>query len=216
MTNENSWFRRRNVLKTLGAGIAVGTVMAGTTSADGKPLPREAPDGRFIYATWGDGGIWEIFDAEPSVHFPEEPDFEEPRTIDSEGDDNAHEPLYLIKPIAGAEHSPHIPAPPTFPGPFVGIDHTVPVPGGTDKQYSAQWHPKFVVDATQPFICVAFCDPDAEEDPVMFPNLVNQDQNGDDLTSSTKIEAATNVAILPAPEDAVFTCPVRPHNPRGD
>ena len=208
--------RRRTVLKTIGAGIVGSATLVAPASAAGKPLPRTAPDGRHIFATWGDDDIWELFDAEPWVHFPEEPDFEEPRTIDSEGDDNAHEPLYLIKPIAGAEHSPHVPAPPGFPGPFSGIDHTVPVPGGTAKRYSAQWHPKFVVDASRPFICVAFCDPDAEEDPVMFPNLVNQDQNGNSLTSSTKIENATNVAIQPAPAEAVFTCPVRPHNPRGD
>lgn len=214
--NEFTDANRRTVLKTIGAGVAGSAVFTGSTSADGKPLPGETADGGHVFATWGDDEIWEIFDAEPSVHFPEEPDFEEPRTIDSEGDDHAHEPLYLIKPIAGAEHSPHIPAPPTFPGPFIGIDHTVPVPGGTDKQYSAQWHPQFVVDANQPFICVAFCDPGAEKEPVFFPNIVNQDQDGNDLTSSTTIENATNVTILPGPEESVFTCPVRPHNPGGD
>lgn len=186
--------------------------MTGVVSADGKPLPRTLPDGRHVFATWGDDEIWEIYDAEPSIHFPEKPDFEEPRLIDSEGNENAHEPLYLIKPISGAEHSPHIPAPPTFPGPFVGIDHTTPVPGGKSKQYSAQWHPKFVVDANQPFICVAFC---GTPDAVLFPNLVNQDQDGNDLTSRTKIDDAENVAILPGPEEAVFTCPIRPHNPNG-
>lgn len=203
---------RRRVLKTAGAGILGGAVLTGTASADGKPLPRTAPDGRHIFATWGNHEIWEITDAEPSVHFPEKPDFEEPRMIDSEGDDHAHEPLYLIKPISGAEHSPHIPAPPTFPGPFVGVDHTVPVPGGPDRQYSAQWHPTMVVDKSQPFICIASC---GTKNAVWFPNLVNKDQNGKDLTSSTRIENATNVAILPGPEEAVFTCPVRPHTPSG-
>lgn len=204
---------RRTVLKTIGVGVAGSAAFTGTASADGKPLPRTTADGRHVFATWGDDEIWEIFDAEPSVHFPEEPDFEEPRVIDAEGDDNAHEPLYLIKPIPGAEHSPHIPAPPGSPVPFAGVDHTTPVPGGTAKQYSAQWHPKFVVDAMKPFVCVALCD---TENPVMFPNLVNQDEEGNGLTSSTKIENASNVAILPGPEDAVFTCPERPHNPGGD
>lgn len=86
-------------------------------------------------------------------------------------------------------------------------------PGGTDKQYGAHQHPKFVVDANRRFIRITCCDPGAKEDRVMFPNLVNQDLDGDYLTSSTKIGNATYVAILPAPEEAVFTCPVRPHDP---
>lgn len=205
---------RRTALKLTGIGFASSLTLTGSASADGKPLPRTGADGRHIFATWGDDEIWEIMDAEPSIHFPEKPDFEEPRMIDSEGDDNAHEPLYLIKPVDGAEHSPHIPAPPNSPVPFVGIDHTVPVPGGTDKQYSAQWHPKAVVDAERPVICVKNCDKPKDKW-VMFPNLVNQDQNGNWLTSSARIENATNVRILSGPEEAVFTCPVRPHNPGG-
>lgn len=211
MTRDRS-IDRRTALKLTGIGLASTLGFTGPASADGKSLPRTHPDGRDIFATWGDGEIWEITDAEPSVHFPEEPGFEEPRTIDSEGNHHAHEPLYFIKPISGAEHSPHIPAPTGSPVPFIGIDHTVPVPGGTDKQYNAQWHPKYVVDASQPFICIDNC---SKNEPVMFFNFVNQNQDGKLLTSSARIEDATNVKIFPAPEDAVFTCPVRPHNPGG-
>lgn len=139
----NAIYRSTQVIKTIGAGIVGSVVLTGSASADGRQLPREAPDGRTVYATWGDDEIWEIFDAEPPS-----------RWQDSEGDDNAHEPLYFIKVVPGAAHSPH------FPG--AGIDHTVPVPGGTDKQYSAQWHPKAVVDPDNPGL----------------QNLVNQDQDG--------------------------------------
>lgn len=184
--------------------------MTGTASADGKPLPRPAPDGRLIYGTWGDDEVWEIFDSEPDVHFPEDPGFEDPRLVDAEGDDNAHEPLYLMKglPTSEDEHSPHIPLPPSAP--FDGVDHVVPVPGGTDKRYSAQWHPKAVVDPDNPWLV----EPDPPDGPG-FPNIVNQDADGDYLTSSTKIETAIangEVGLVVAPEEAVFTCPVRPHD----
>lgn len=173
-------------------------MLAGTASADGKPLPRTTPDGRTILATWGDDEVWEIFDAEP-------PD----RWRDSEGNDSAHEPLYIMKglPTSVDEHSPHFDLPPSAP--FDGIDHVVPVPGGTDKRYSAQWHPKAIVDANDKWLI----EPSPGTPGV--PNLVNQDAAGNYLTSSTKIEAALangDVGLLVAPEEAVFTCPVRPHN----
>ena len=192
---------RRTVLKLTGAGIVGSTALVGTTSADGKPLPREAPDGRTIYATWGDDEVWEIFDAEP-------PD----RWRDSEGNDSAHEPLYFIKglPTSVNEHSPHFDFPPEAP--IAGVDHVVPVPGGTDKQYSAQWHPKAVVDPDDMWLIPP------SEDSSGLPNLVHQDASGNYLTSSTKVEnalASGDVGLLVAPEEAVFTCPVRPHGEQG-
>lgn len=91
----NAIYRSAQVIKTIGAGIVGSAVLTGSASADGRQLPREAPDGRTVYATWGDDEIWEIFDAEPPS-----------RWQDSEGDDNAHEPLYFIKAVPGAAHSP--------------------------------------------------------------------------------------------------------------
>lgn len=205
MTNER-YIDRRKALKIAGAGIASSVAMVGPASADGKPLPREASDGRTIYATWGDDEIWEIFDAEP----PE-------RWRDSEGNDSAHEPLYFMKglPTSYDEHSPHIGFPPSYP--VDGVDHVVPVPGGTDEEYSAQWHPKAVVDPDQKFVFWDH-DDDSSTDPIPFPNLVNQDAAGHYLTSSTKVENALadgEVGLLVAPEEAVFTCPVRPHGNQG-
>lgn len=192
---------RRTVLRLTGIGLAGGTALSGTASADGKPLPRTAPDGRTIYGTWGDHEVWEIFDAEP-------PD----RWLDDEGNDSAHEPLYFIRglPTAENEHSPQVPLPPTFP--IDGIDHVVPVPGGTTNQYSAQWHPKAVVDPEDPLLI-----PPGPDSPG-FPNLVNTDGDGNYLTSDARIEAALaagDVGVLVAPEEAVFTCPVRPHGSGG-
>lgn len=192
---------RRTALKLTGIGLASGLAFTGTASADGKPLPRQAPDGRTIYATWGDDEIWEIFDAEP----PE-------RWLDSEGNHHAHEPLYLILglPTSVDEHSPHIDLRPSAP--IDGLDHVAPVPGGTDKQYSAQWHPKIIVDSETPWLVPP------GPDSVGLPNPVNTDGDGNYLTSSTKIEEALandEVGILVAPEEAVFTCPVRPHDGGG-
>lgn len=192
---------RRTVLKIAGASIAGSVAMSSTVSADGKQLPRTAPDGRLIYATWGDDEIWEIFDAEP----PE-------RWRDSEGNHHAHEPLYLINglPTSVDEHSPHIEAPDAAP--IDGFDHVAPVPGGTDKPYSAQWHPKAVVDPDRKWLVQP-----SEENPG-FPNFVNQDADGNYLTSSAKVEAALadgDVDLIVTPEEAVFTCPIRPHGNGG-
>lgn len=192
---------RRTALKLTGIGLASSLAFTGSANADGKPLPREAPDGRTIRATWGADEIWEIFDAEP----PE-------RWRDSEGNHHAHEPLYIMRalPESEYEHSPHY----DFPegAPINGVDHVVPVPGGTDKRYSAQWHPKAVVDPDDPWLVPP------SEDSFGLPNLVNQDANGEYLTSSAKVEKALaggEVGLLVAPEEAVFTCPVRPHGGGG-
>lgn len=179
---------RRTVLKTLGAGIVGGVAI--TSSASAHPAKNNGQI--LVLPTWGDGDIYEIMDAEP---------IRRDRMQDSEGNESAHEPLYVIKSlggsgVAGSEHSPM----------FHGADHTVPVPGGSAKRFSAQWHPKAVVDKNQMFIPT----PDGP-----MPNLVNRDQHNNPLTSALAIENATNVAILPAPEEAVFTCPVRPHHHRG-
>lgn len=202
--SEEQYIDRRNALKVAGAGLLGSVGLVGTASADGKPLPREAPDGRTIRATWGDDEVWEIFDAEP----PE-------RWRDSEGNDNAHEPIYIIRglPTSVDEHSPHYDYPEDFSLPIDGIDHVVPVPGGTDKQYSAQWHPKAVVDPDDRWLV-----PPSADNPFGFPNFVNQDAGGNYLTSSTKVEAALendDVGLIVSPEEAVFTCPVRPHGDQG-
>lgn len=107
---------------------------------------------------------------------------------DDEGDEEAHRPIWLIDSmdgtgVPGSEHSPH------FPG---GIDHVVPLDG---PSFTAQWHIHGVFEAGTP---------------PKPSNLVRTDQNGDYLTSASRIENATNVNIVDF--DHVFTCPVRPHN----
>lgn len=135
-----------------------------------------------VHLTWGDHEIYELLDAEPPSR---------DRLRDAEGNDNAHAPLYIIDAVPGGSHSPM----------FGPADQVVPVPGGPDaNNYSAQWHPKAVLEkGKRP----------------RLGNLVNQDQNGNFLTSATRIKNATNVDILAFPEDTVFTCPVRPHHDRG-
>lgn len=104
---------------------------------------------------------------------------------DSEGDDESHRPLWLIASmdgtgVDGSEHSPH----------FHGVDHVVPL-----VDFSAQWHVHAVIkEGTSPHPS----------------NLVRTDQNGDFLTSASRIQDATNVDIIDL--DFTFTCPVRPHN----
>ncbi len=110
---------------------------------------------------------------------------------DDEGNEAAHRPIWLIKPMTGtgvdgSEHSPH-PAPLPF-----GIDHVVPLEG---PSFTAQWHVHFVVEKGRD---------------VAPHNLVRTDQNGDYLISASRIQNATNVDIIET--DVVFTCPVRPHN----
>lgn len=87
--------------------------------------------------------------------------------------------------VDGSDHSPH-PAPLPFP-----IDHVVPIEG---PSFTAQWHVHFVV----------------EEGGAPPADLVRTDQNGDYLTSASRIQNAENVDIIPT--DVVFTCPIRPNN----
>jgi hypothetical protein len=170
---------RRTVLKLAGAGIVGGTTLVDSASAHEVKSPAIEP-------VWGDDNIWELLDSEPRD-----------RHRDSEGDEMAHEPLYLIAPVMdstvdGSNHSPQQPAGVHFP---VAHDHVVPVPGEADDQFSAQWHVKLVTGGEG------------------MTDLVNQDQGGNYLTKASRIESATNVTIIETPE--VFTCPVRPHHDPG-
>lgn len=176
--NGSKYTDRRTVLKLTGAGIVGGVAMAGSASAHEPKDNGQIP----VVPTWGDNDIYELVDAEPPSR---------DRLQDAEGNDSAHAPLYIIPPIPGSSHSPM----------FAGLDHTVPVPGGPESNnYSAQWHPKVVVEKGKP---------------PAPGNLVNQDQNNNFLTSASRIRNATNVDIFALPEETVFTCPVRPHHDRG-
>lgn len=161
---------RRTVLKTIGAGVVGGTVLTG--SASGHEVKPAA-----IEPVWGDDEIWELLDSEPTD-----------RHRDSEGNEMAHEPLYIIAPIPGGSHSPQQPGGLHFP---VAHDHVLPIPGEVDDQFSAQWHVKVVTGGAG------------------LTDLVHQDHAGTPLTKASRIETATNVTIIETPE--VFTCPARPH-----
>lgn len=163
---------RRNVLKTIGAGVVGGTVLSGSASA-GDSGDNRRPDS----FAWARNDLYEMLDSEPH-----------PPTKDSEGDEEAHRPLWIISsmagtPVPGSEHSPH-PNPENLP-----VDHVVPL-----VDFSAQWHVHMVVN------------PDTGA-------FANQDQDGNYLTSATRIRNATNVTIVPT--DVVFTCPIRPHQHKG-
>jgi len=164
---------RRTVLQTIGAGVVGGTVLTGRASAGNTGDERRQDS-----FTWGQNTLWEMPVGEPE------------NNNDSEGNEAAHRPIWLIKPMTGtnedgSEHSAH-PAPLPFP-----IDHVVPLEG---PEFTAQWHVHFVV----------------EEGGKVPDDLARTDQNGDYLTSASRIQNATNVDIIPT--DEVFTCPVRPHN----
>jgi hypothetical protein len=180
---------RRTVLKTLGAGIVGGVAMVSPVNAHDPKNNGQI----LVLPTWGDHEIWELIDAEPPSR---------DRLQDAEGNDHAHVPIYLIKAIPGSSHSPMFPP----------ADQVIPVPGGPAKEYSAQWHPKVVVDPELPILPPGH--PDNPFD-FPFPNLVNEDQDGNPLTSATAIQGAENVLILAESKETVFTCPARPHHDRG-
>lgn len=177
--------RRRTVLRTMGGAIVGSTVFGGTASASDTSDERRQDS-----FAWARNDLYEMLEAEPH-----------PPNRDSEGNEAAHRPLWIIKSMAGtgvdgSDHSPH-PNPSGAP-----IDHVVPL-----ADFSAQWHVHLVVDMEEPFVDV---DGDGEPE---TPNLVRTDHDAQYLTSANRIQNADNVAILET--EVVFTCPIRPHNHRG-
>lgn len=174
MTRVNDFVdvNRRTVLKSIGAIVVGSPVYVGTVTAEDTGDER-----RQASFTWGQNTLWEMLESEP------------PDQSDTEGDEAAHRPIWLIKPtvgtgVDGSEHSPH-----EAPLPF-DIDHVVPIMG---TEFTAQWHVHFVV----------------ERGGGVPDDLARTDHNGDYLTSASRIQNATNVDIIET--DEVFTCPVRPH-----
>jgi hypothetical protein len=182
--NDPTYTNRRTVLKTIGAGVVGSVAFVGTASAGDWSDERRQDS-----FTWGRNELWEMLESEP--HPPDK---------DSEGNEPAHRPLWVIDSMAGtgvpgSEHSPH-------PAPIPGIDHVVPLDG---PEFTAQWHVKAVVDPGQPFL-----DTDGDGEPDL-PNFVNQ-ADGTFLTSADRIRTAEDdgdIQVIDSP--TVFTCPVRPH-----
>lgn len=181
MNPEFQPYRRRTVLKVLGAGVAGSAALVGTAGAHDDPKNNRRQD----TFTWADGRLFEMFDTDLNSD-----------TDESDGNEAAHRPLYVIDAmdgtgVAGAEHSPH-------PAPIPGIDHVVPLPPG--PRFTAQWHVHVVTDG-----------PPNGPSPT---NFTRTDRHGNYLTSADTITSAAS-----DPEDSVvvtevpdtFTCPVRPH-----
>lgn len=183
---------RRTVLKGIGAGLA------GSALLSGKAVAGESNPGNDHSYTWANDTLYEMLESEPG-HYGN--GLAGPGQ-DSEGNHNAHRPLWVIESMAGtgvpgSEHSPH-------PAPITGIDHVVPVgPGGV---FTAQWHVHLVLD--EPF------------DPSLgfgnLANLTNTDGDGNFLTSADAIQSGSDIFVVPlfhpdTGEPDVFTCPVRPH-----
>lgn len=201
---------RRTVLKTLGT-IGTATALSGTAIAhddDGNGRPW----GTF---TWADDILWEMADTDLQALF------ENPPTIESNGNPNAHAPLWLVGSmddyskadmVDGTEHSPH-------PNPLgARVDHVVPL----GKDFNVQWHVHLVIRPNQMNDLEAALEAAANGDfgaVVSFLNtLPHGDGKGEILTSAATIEDAVargdriEVPLFtPSGEPDVFTCPIRPH-----
>lgn len=182
------------MLKTIGASVVGLTALTGSASAG------DTGDERKGTYTWGGNDLWEMLASEPPTR--PHPVHEDEVIKDSEGNEEAHEPLWVVGSmfeydIAGSEHSPHI----GIRGhPILALDHVI-----TFAEFNPQWHVHFVVDPNKPFVTITFPDGSTGQ----FPNVMSEDQDGQPLTSASRIRNATNVLVLETKE--VFTCPVRPH-----
>lgn len=209
MDREFQLVDRRKVIKTIGAGVVGGTFVAGPASAGDTGDERNQES-----FTWESNALWEMLESEPPHAHPKDTSklvevFEE--IEDSEGSDEAHEPIWVVGSmagtgIAGSEHSPHF----GIPGhPILAADHVI-----TFSKFNPQWHIHFVVDPDQPIVIVTF--PDGSTGP--FPNLVSV-VDDTPLTSESRISSAVSdgdvLVMKTADPPAVFTCPVRPHQHKG-
>lgn len=205
---------RRSVLKAIGATAAGGVALTGAASA-GNPGNNRRMD----TFTWMGGELFEMLDAEP----PAVQDFA-PGQIDSEGNHNAHRPLWLVgsmddysdaENVDGTEHSPH-------PNPLgARVDHVVPEKG---PGFTAQWHVHLLVrDQAEVNEFFGLLQSGDELELLKFLNgLPHGDGDGNIVNDADVIrdavEAERRVEVplfLPSGEPDVFTCPVRPHKHTG-
>lgn len=169
---------RRSVLKTIGGGVMGSAIYAGAVTADNRRLPS---------FTWAEGELWEMLESEPH-----------PPNKDSEGDEEAHRPLWVVAPQdnTGHTHSPHVIIP---EGPLAETpaDHVIDLEPGK-KFYSAQWHVHAVlVQGGSP----------------QDGSLAKDGVDGAALKSDDAIKAAADAGLVNIVETpTVFTCPVRPHH----
>lgn len=202
---------RRTVLKTIGA-VGGASLVTGTATAHGDGGSGR-PWGSF---TWADDVLWEMADTDLPALFEGDPP-----TIESNGNSNAHAPLWLVgsmddysgaDSLDGTEHSPH-------PNPLgARVDHVVPL----GRDFNAQWHVHLVIRPGQIEELGAALEAAAEGDfgaVLSFLNtLPHGDGQGNVLTSAETIEAAVEredriefPLFTPSGEPDVFTCPIRPH-----
>lgn len=169
---------RRTILKTIGIGVVGSTVSVGSATAGDTADTRRQDS-----FTWADGSLWEMLESEPH-----------PPNRDSEGNEEAHRPLWVVAPQDTAGHSPHVVIP---EGPLAGTDadHVIGLDAGTKRFYSAQWHVHAVFES--PGV------------------LASEGVSGAALTSEDAITAAESAELVSVVETpTVFTCPVRPHTHR--
>ena len=181
MNHSHRPYRRRTVLKTIGAGVVGSAVLAGSATAHDGPKNNRRQD----TFTWANGTLFEMFDT----------DLNSP-TDESDGNEAAHRTLWVIKSMTGtgvdgAEHSPH-------PAPIPGIDHVVPLPPG--PEFTAQWHVHFVTDG-----------PPNGQPPTNFARTDRHGNylTSADAIESAASDPDDSVVVTEFPE--VFTCPIRPH-----
>lgn len=204
-------FRRRTVLKGLGAGAVGSAAIAGGAYAGESRHGNQTEDHDRTSYTWANETLYEMLESEPpAIENLEAP----PGAIDNEGNHDSHRPLWVVGSMAdfsgaddldGTFHSPH-PNPAGF-----DIDHVVPVGGG--GEFTAQWHVTLVVRPSS-----VDSDGNLIPDKVDFNNLPHGDGQGNVLISADIIRAAVDRGdryafplFSPDGEPAVFTCPVRPH-----
>lgn len=180
---------RRTVLKTMAAGVAGGTALAGPAAAHGSDPPR--------VPSWFEDEIWEMAVRDPVGTDPT--------------DDNSHAPIWQLAPGTDGKSCPQVPAGlvdfsfiedgNTFASgawASVAFDHTL-----SAFPFSTLWHVHWVFDdgATTPY----------EPSDLVNASVIETGGSPVPLTSGSKIRAAEslgNVSIESIP--FVFNCPIRP------
>lgn len=178
-------FRRRTVLKTVGAGVVGGTVLTGSASAHG---------GDHRVPSWFEGEIWEM------AEYPPFGELEEESTA----------PIWTIAPAANGKTCPQmedfdlgiVEESPLFAdGEWgsVDFDHTL-----SENPFSSLWHVHFVFDGTadSPYVPEDLINTDQDDNPLTDGTTIRNATNATEVS----VPFAFNCPIRPADEEHENYC----------